>query len=183
MFRYAVASGLAETDPTYALRDVLVRPTRKHRSAITDPKALGQLMLAIDAFEGQATTRIGLKLLAITAQRPGEIRHAKWEEFDFAGKVWSLPAAKMKMRRDHNVPLPDQALALLDELRMITGNGEYLFPSLHFLALVFLHRLHKPSARKFFLTLKPSTMNPALLMRMIITWSRSRMAPLIWTPR
>lgn len=130
VFRYAVASGLAETDPTYALKDALIRPTRKHRAAITDPKALGALLREIDGFEGQATTRIGLQLLALTAQRPGEIRHAKWEEFDFQEKIWSLPAAKMKMRRDHNVPLPDQAIALLDELRMITGNGFYLFPSL-----------------------------------------------------
>lgn len=130
VFRYAVASGLAETDPTYALKDALIRPTRVHRAAITDPKALGALLREIDVFDGQATTRIGLQLLAITAQRPGEIRHAKWEEFDFQEKIWSLPAVKMKMRRDHNVPLPDQAIALLDELRMITGNGEYLFPSL-----------------------------------------------------
>ncbi len=92
--------------------------------------AFGALLRDVDAFEGQATTRIGLQLLALTAQRPGEIRHAKWEEFDFQEKIWSLPASKMKMRRDHNVPLPDQAIALLDELRMITGNGEYLFPSL-----------------------------------------------------
>ncbi|WP_417255066.1 tyrosine-type recombinase/integrase [Celeribacter sp.] len=130
VFRYAVASGLAETDPTYALKDALIRPTRVHRAAITDPKALGALLREIGGFDGQATTRIGLQLLALTAQRPGEIRHAKWEEFDFQEKIWSLPAAKMKMRRDHNVPLPDQAIALLDELRMITGNGEYLFPSL-----------------------------------------------------
>lgn len=130
VFRYAVASGLAETDPTYALKDALIRPTRVHRAAITDPKALGALLREIDGFEGQVTTRIGLQLLALTAQRPGEIRHAKWEEFDFQEKIWSLPAAKMKMRRDHNVPLPDQAIALLGELRMITGNGEYLFPSL-----------------------------------------------------
>ncbi|MBU2868668.1 tyrosine-type recombinase/integrase [Pacificibacter marinus] len=130
VFRYAVASGLAETDPTYALKDALIRPTRVHRAAITDPKALGALLREIDVFEGQATTRIGLQLLALTAQRPGEIRHAKWEEFDFQEKIWSLPASKMKMRRDHNVPLPDQAIALLDELRMITGNGVYLFPSL-----------------------------------------------------
>lgn len=130
VFRYAVASGLAETDPTYALKDALIRPTRVHRAAITDPKALGALLREIDGFEGQATTRIGLQLLALTAQRPGEIRHAKWEEFDFQEKIWSLPAAKMKMRRDHNVPLPDQAVVLLDELRMITGNSEYLFPSL-----------------------------------------------------
>ena len=130
VFRYAVASGLAETDPTYALRDALIRPTRKHRAAITDPKALGQLMREIDVFEGQTTTRIGLQLLAILAQRPGEIRHAKWEEFDMEAGVWSIPAARMKMRRDHLVPLPRPALALLEELREITGEGAYLFPSL-----------------------------------------------------
>ncbi len=130
IFRYAVASGIAETDPTYALRDALIRPTRKHRAAIIDPKALGRLMNEIDVFEGQATTRIALKLLAMLAQRPGEIRHAKWSEIDFVKKVWSIPAETMKMRRDHIVPLPEQAIALLDELRRMNGNGEYLFPSL-----------------------------------------------------
>lgn len=130
VFRYAVASGIAETDPTYALRDALIRPIRVHRAAITDPKALGRLMVEIDGFEGQATTRIGLKLLAILAQRPGEIRNAMWGEIDFANKVWAIPAEKMKMRRDHLVPLPDQAIALLDELRLMNGNGDYLFPSL-----------------------------------------------------
>ena len=130
VFRYAVASGLAESDPTYALRDALIRPTRVHRAAITEPKALGALMREIDVFEGQATSRIGLQLLAILAQRPGEIRHAKWEEFDFEEAIWSIPAAKMKMRRDHMVPLPEQALLLVNELREITGAGDYLFPSL-----------------------------------------------------
>lgn len=130
VFRYAVASGIAETDPTYALRDALIRPTRVHRAAIIDPKALGKLMNEIDGFDGQATTRIALKLLAILAQRPGEIRHAIWEEFDFGARVWAIPAAKMKMRRDHNVPLPDQALALLDELKSFNLRGDYLFPSL-----------------------------------------------------
>lgn len=130
VFRYAVASGITDTDPTYALRDALIRPTRVHRAAITDPKALGTLMSAIDGFDGQATTRIGLKLLAILAQRPGEIRNAKWAEIDFTNKVWAIPAEKMKMRRDHFVPLPDHAIVLLDELRRFNGNGEYLFPSM-----------------------------------------------------
>ncbi len=130
VFRYAVASGIAETDPTYALRDALIRPTRVHRAAIIEPKALGRLMVEIDGFEGQATTRIGLKLLAILAQRPGEIRNAVWSEFDLEERVWSIPAAKMKMRRDHNVPLPDQAIALLEELKLMNNRGEYLFPSL-----------------------------------------------------
>lgn len=125
VFRYAVASGLAETDPTYALRDALIRPTRVHRAAITDPKALGKLMDEIDGFDGQATTRIALKLLAVLAQRPGEIRHAKWTEFDLVAKVRAIPAQKMEMRREHIVPLPAQALAMLDELRRINGNREY----------------------------------------------------------
>lgn len=130
VFRYAVASGVAETDPTYALRDALIRPTRVHRAAIVEPKALGKLMAEIDGFDGQATTRIALKLLAILAQRPGEIRHAKWEEFDLEERVWSIPASKMKMRRDHNVPLPRQAVALLQKLKTFNTSGEYLFPSL-----------------------------------------------------
>ena len=130
VFRYAVASGIAETDPTYALRDALIRPTVTHRAAITDPKALGELLLAIDCFDGQVTTKIALKLLAILAQRPGELRHARWEEFEFAKAIWSIPAEKMKMRKPHHVPLAPQALALLDELRLLTGEGVYLFPSL-----------------------------------------------------
>ena len=112
------------------MRDALIRPIRVHRAAITDPKALGRLLVGIDGFEGQATTRIALKLLALLAQRPGEIRHAKWSELDFATRIWTIPAARMKMRRDHALPLPKQALALLDELRLMNGNGEYLFPSL-----------------------------------------------------
>ncbi|MFG5382452.1 tyrosine-type recombinase/integrase [Yoonia sp. R2-816] len=130
VFRYAVASGIAETDPTYALRDALIRPIRVHRAAIIDPEALGRLMAEIDEFDGQAATRIALKLLAMLAQRPGEVRNAKWEEFDLAERIWSIPAAKMKMRRDHNVPLPDQALVLLKQLRAMNNPGAYLFPSL-----------------------------------------------------
>jgi len=130
VFRYAVASGIAEIDPTYALRDALIRPTRVHRAAIIEPKALGRLLVEIDGFQGQATTRIALKLLAMLAQRPGEIRHAKWSEINIADKVWAIPAENMKMRRDHVVPLPDQVITLLEELRRMNGNGEFLFPSL-----------------------------------------------------
>lgn len=71
-----------------------------------------------------------MNLLAILAQRPGELRHARWDEFDVGAAVWSIPAEKMKMRKPHNVPLPAPALVLLDELRNITGNGILLFPSL-----------------------------------------------------
>ncbi|MEL7113486.1 MAG: integrase arm-type DNA-binding domain-containing protein [Pseudomonadota bacterium] len=130
VFRYAIANGVAETDPTYALRDALVTPKVTPRAAITDPKALGGLLRAIEAFHGQTTTRIALQLLALLAQRPGELRHSTWEEFNLVEAVWSVPAERMKMRRPHRVPLPKQAILHLEELRLLTGNGRYLFPSL-----------------------------------------------------
>jgi integrase len=71
-----------------------------------------------------------LQLLALLAQRPGELRHAAWEEVDFEDAVWSVPADRMKMRRAHRVPLPRQTLLLLEELKPLTGSGHYLFPSL-----------------------------------------------------
>lgn len=130
VFRFAVASGIAEHDPAHALRGALIRPKPKSRAAIVKKDALGALLRAIDGFEGQTTTRIALQLQALLAQRPGELRHAEWTEFDFANAVWSIPAERMKMRLPHSVPLPKHALLLLDELRRINGNGRFLFPSL-----------------------------------------------------
>jgi integrase len=130
VFRFAVAKGLVATDPTYALQGALVRHKATPRAAITDPQALGGLLRAIDGYQGETTTRLSLSLLAILVQRPGELRHAKWAEFDMEEKVWSIPASRMKMRRDHRVPLPDQAINVLKELHDLTGSGEYLLPSL-----------------------------------------------------
>ncbi|MEO1025756.1 MAG: integrase arm-type DNA-binding domain-containing protein [Pseudomonadota bacterium] len=130
VFRYAVASGIAETDPAQTLSDALVRHKPKSRAAITEKSKLGALLRAIDGFEGQVTTRIALQLQALLAQRPGELRHAEWTEIDFANAVWNIPAERTKMRRPHSVPLPKQALSLLDDLRQINGNGRFLFPSL-----------------------------------------------------
>ena len=129
VFRYAIANGLAENDPTYALRDALIRHKTKSRAAITDPKALGGLMRAIAGYEGQNTTRLGLELLAIVATRPSELRLAEWSEFDFEAKVWKIPEVRMKMRVEHTVPLPERAVALLMELKEETGHGRLLFPS------------------------------------------------------
>ena len=129
VFRYAIANGLAENDPTYALRDALIRHKTKSRAAITEPKALGGLMRAIAGYEGQNTTRLGLELLAIVATRPSELRLAEWSEFDFEAKVWKIPAERMKMRIEHAVPLPERAVALLMELKEETGHGRLLFPS------------------------------------------------------
>jgi integrase len=130
VFRYAIAVGVAEHDPTFALRDALIRPTVVSRAAITDKNNLGGLMRVIDGFQGQPTTRIALEILAIVVTRPGELRHAKWGEFDFDERVWSIPASRMKMRFPHKVPLPNRALELLLQLQELTGYGELLFPSI-----------------------------------------------------
>jgi integrase len=130
VFRFAVASGLATTDPTYALRDALVRPKPTPRAAIVEAGELGKLMRAIAAYNGQVVTRIALELLALLVPRPGELRQARWAEIDLASKVWMIPAERMKMRRPHRVPLPERALALLEELKALTGHTEFLLPSL-----------------------------------------------------
>jgi len=129
VFRYAIANGLAENDPTFALRDALINPKVKPRAAITDKKALGGLMRAIEGFDGQTTTRIALEFLAIVVTRPGEVRHACWKEFDLDAAIWTVPPERMKTRKPHKVPLPDRAQTLLEELRGLTGWGELLFPS------------------------------------------------------
>jgi integrase len=129
VFRYAIATARAETDPTSALKDALIRPTVTPRAAITVPKKLGALLRAIDSFDGQPTTRAALKLMALMFPRPGELRAAAWAEFDFDNAVWTIPEVRAKMRRPHSVPLSVQALAILDQLREISGDGSLLFPS------------------------------------------------------
>lgn len=130
VFRYAIANGFAENDPTFALRDALIRPQVTSRAAITDKKALGGLLRAIGGFDGQPTTKIGLELLAIVATRPGELRQAEWSEVSFDEAVWTIPASRMKMRSVHRVPLPTRALELLSDLKNLTGYGGFLFPSI-----------------------------------------------------
>ena len=130
VFRFAVASGAADTDPTYALKDALIRPRAKPRAAIIDEVRLGQLIRAIDGYHGQATTRYALQLLAIVAQRPGELRQAKWAEFDLVKAIWTIPAERMKMRRPHVLPLPPQAINILKNQHFLTGNGDFVFPAL-----------------------------------------------------
>jgi integrase len=128
VFRYAIATARAQSDPTLALRDALIRPKVKPRPAIIEAKALGALLRAIDGFDGQPSTRAALQLLALLFPRPGELRFAAWSEFDLDRAVWSIPGERMKMRRPHLVPLARQAVAILKELCPISA-GALLFPS------------------------------------------------------
>jgi integrase len=130
VFRYAIATARATNDPTFALRGALIAPKVKNRAAITDAKELGRLLRAIEAFEGQPTTVAALKLMAILFPRPGELRLAEWREFDLANALWTIPASRAKMRREHRVPLPRQALAILEGLKPYTGHGALVLPGL-----------------------------------------------------
>jgi integrase len=130
VFRFAIATGRAENDPTVPLRGALAAPVAKHRAAVTDPGKFGGLLRAIDGFDGQSTTKIALQLLALTAVRPGELRQAGWNEFDLDKAKWIIPEGRTKMRRAHEVPLPRQAVELLRSLWEITGGSRYLFPSI-----------------------------------------------------
>lgn len=104
-------------------------PKPNHRAAILEPKALGGLLRAIEGHDGQPTVRIALRMAPHVFVRPGELRSAEWSEFDFQTRVWTIPAEKTKMRRPHGVPLTDEVVAMLNELRPISGQGRYLFPS------------------------------------------------------
>jgi integrase len=129
VFRYAVATGRADSDPTGALKGAIASPVEKHRAAIIERKAFGALLRAVVAYQGSPETTAALELLALTFVRPGEQRSAEWTEFDLDGALWTVPADKMKMRRAHRVPLAPRAVAVLRDLHAITGRGRFLFPS------------------------------------------------------
>ncbi|MCD7100064.1 integrase arm-type DNA-binding domain-containing protein [Stenotrophomonas sp. MMGLT7] len=130
VFRYAIATGRAKSDPSRDLRGAL-RPVRvSHRAAITEPERVGGLLRAIDTYPGQFVTRCALQLACLLFVRPGELRKAEWKEFDFLRSQWRIPAWRMKMRTQHTVPLSRQALQVLMALRPLTGDGRYVFPSI-----------------------------------------------------
>ena len=111
VFRYAIATGRAERDPSLDLRGALTTPKVVHRAAIVDPAEIGALLRAIDDYDGLPLTKAALKLAPLIFVRPGELRKAEWAEVDLERAEWRIPAAKMKMRRLHRVPLSKQALA------------------------------------------------------------------------
>jgi integrase len=131
VFRYAMADKRAKSDPAHALRAVLVKPTRTPHPAITKPNEFGGLLRAIDGYRRAAPeTRLALRLLALTFVRPDELRWARWNEFDLGGAepLWVIPASRMKMRREHKVPLSRQAIEIVRELRALSRGGAFLFP-------------------------------------------------------
>ena len=130
VFRYAVATGRAERDVTQDLKGAFAKSTTSHFAAITDPINAGKLMRSIFDYSGHAYTVAALKLSPLLFVRPGELRTAEWAEINLDEAEWRIPGQKMKMKVDHIVPLSTQAVAILNELRPITGHGKFVFPSL-----------------------------------------------------
>ena len=131
VFRYAAATGRVESVPTALLRGALVTPKVTHHGAILEPEGLGELLRSIDAYSGNAITRLAMQLLPHVMARPGELRKAEWSELDLESAVWKIPAERMKMRRPHFVPLSRQAIAYITQLRALTGPEGYVLPAFH----------------------------------------------------
>lgn len=131
IFRYAIATGRGTQDPAADLRGALPPVRTAHFPSITEPSAVGELLRAIDSYQGAVVTRCALRLAPLTFVRPGELRKAEWAQFDLAAAEWRIPGDRMKMGKDLIVPLSRQAMDVLHELKPRTGHGQYLFKSVH----------------------------------------------------
>lgn len=137
VFRYGIATGRRDGDPSRDLRGALKPMHTKHYAAIVEPARVGELLRAVNGYTGQPVTRAALRLAALLFQRPGNLRSMQWGDVDLDAALWTIPAEKMKGRKqakasgiNHLVPLPRQAVEILRELQPITGQGPYVFPSL-----------------------------------------------------
>ncbi|MDY0213688.1 MAG: integrase arm-type DNA-binding domain-containing protein [Desulfuromonadaceae bacterium] len=129
-YRYAVIKGICPHNPASSLKGVLPSLKHKHMAAPTTPEKLAEILRATEGFTGSFVVKCALILTPMLFVRPGELRRMEWVEIDFDKALWSIPAAKMKMRKDHLVPLPRQAVETLKSLHPLTGIGEYVFCSL-----------------------------------------------------
>jgi integrase len=133
IWKYAVTNEkvehniVADIDKKYALTKV----QKRNFPVITEPKKVGELLRAIEKYQGSFITRQALRFAVLVFVRPANIRFAEWSEIDFENKIWRIPAEKMKMKTTHIVPLCTQAIKILEELKVYTGEGKYLFPSPH----------------------------------------------------
>jgi integrase len=129
IFRYAISTGRAENDPAIHLIGALSVSKSTHHAAITNPAMVGELLRAIDGYQGEFITKCALRLAPLVFVRPGELRSAEWCDIDLKNCEWNIPAAKMKMREPLLVPLSTQAVSILHDIYALTGAGRYVFPS------------------------------------------------------
>ena len=130
IFRFAIATGKAERDPAADLAGALTRVKKQHFAAITNPERIGELLRAINGYQGQPSVMYALKLAPLVFVRPGELRSAEWQEIDLQRREWRIPTRRMKGGAEHLVPLAKQVIFILKELHEITGHAIYLFPSI-----------------------------------------------------
>ncbi len=130
VFRFAIATARAENDPTSALRGALQRHVPVSHPALTSRKELGGLMRAIYGYEGWPSLVAALKIQALCFARPGETRSMEWPELDLENAIWTIPAAKTKMRREHHVPLSRQAIEVIKHMKDLFGDKPNVFPSM-----------------------------------------------------
>lgn len=130
VFRYAIATGRAERDPSVDLKGALPPVKSRHHASITDTKEIGPLLRAIDGYSGQFVTLCALRLAPYVFVRPVELRRAEWKEIDLDGREWRIPPERMKVRVLHIVPLSAQAVTILRELQPLTGHGRFVFPGI-----------------------------------------------------
>lgn len=130
VFRFAIATARAENDPTSALRGALQRHVPTSHPALTTREELGGLMRAIYGYEGWSSLAAAIKIQAICFARPGETRSMEWSELNLGDAVWTIPASKTKMRREHHVPLSRQALEIIRNMKELFGEKSHVFPSM-----------------------------------------------------
>jgi integrase len=128
--RYGVATGRCPRDPTADLRGALSTATGGHFAAILKPDEFGALLRAVDGYKGNPSTMWALRLAPLVVLRPGELRRAEWSEIDFETATWTVPGERMKLRRDHVVPLSRQALAIFEEAKRAPTSDRLVFPGL-----------------------------------------------------
>lgn len=129
VMRYAIATGRAKRNPVADLRSAPASPPDNSFAAVTDPDELAPLLRAINGYSGTMVVMCALQMAPMVFLHPEELRQPKWAEFDLEQKTWTTPAARMKMQRPHLVSLSDQVLAMLEEIRPLTGRGRDVFPS------------------------------------------------------
>jgi integrase len=130
VFRYAIVTGRAKQDPSRDLRGALKTREQRHYAKL-DEADMPEFLARLDAYDGNLITKLAIKLLVLTFVRTGELRGAKWTEFDMEKREWRVPAERMKTRVEHLVPLSDQSLSVLTQLRAISGSREFVFPNEH----------------------------------------------------
>lgn len=132
VFRYGIITSRCSRDPSADLKGALT-PVQKTHQAAVKPEEMGDLIQAINRYDqvGTLQTKLGLQLLCLTFVRTSELIGAVWDEIDWSNALWTIPAARMKMKIDHHVPLARQTIAIMEQVRAIAGESRYLFPGVN----------------------------------------------------